>query len=267
MSSALQNLIPILLNPNYNQWEPAMTSYLMSQSGQWRIIMTDKDRPLYYGPGLCAARKQVGIPDNPLPLAKEEDDTTTGKRKATASATAVAKDNDEEDNLDEIRKWDDLNNQAIGNIWLCLHYSIQHKYHTVSTAGELWEKLASKYNQSGIMTVYLNFKTVMDTPIPENADPSLTINKITALFGKLWDNGVKVPDNVQAMILMAKMPWYMDSVAQLLRQEDLAKINITALRKHIILAWEQRQGHAPRRQNQAQKISAVQRGPNEPTFE
>jgi hypothetical protein len=241
-----------------------MTSYLMSQLGQWRIITTNKDRPLYQGSALRAARKAVGLPADP-PADEEEEDTTT-KGKGTTSMTAVAKVDDEEDNLDEIRKWDNLNNQAMGNIRLRLHYSIQHKYHTVTTAGELWEKLAAEYNQPGIMTMYLDFKAVMDITIPENTDPSLTIDKITALFGKLWDNGVKVPDNVQAMILMAKMPWYMDSVAQLLGQEDLAKINIAGLRKHIVLAWEQQQGHAPRRQNQAQKISAVQRSPNEPTL-
>jgi hypothetical protein len=265
MSSALTNLVPILTGPNYNQWEPAMTSYLMSQSGQWRIITTDKDRPLYIGPALRSAREAVGIPTD-LPADDEEGAEETSKGKGTASATAVAK-IDDEDNLDEIRKWDDLNNQALGNIRLRLHYSIQHKYRTVMTAGMLWEKLAAEYNQPGIMTVYLDFKAVMDIVIPENADPSLTIDKITSLFGKLWDNGVKVPDNVQAMILLAKMPRYMDSVAQLIGQEDLGKINVAGLRKHIVLAWEQKQGHAPRRHNQAQKISAVQRGPNEPTFE
>jgi hypothetical protein len=265
MSSALTNLVPILIGPNYNEWEPAMTSYLMSQSGQWRIITTDKIRPLYYGPLLQkTAKGKATTQEDP---ATEETDDERGR--AGASATAVVKTtaDDEEDNLEEIRKWDDLNNQALGNIRLRLHYSIQHKYRTILTAGELWEKLADEYNQPGIMTVYLDFKTIMETPIPDNADPSLTIDKIMALFGKLYDNGVKIPNNVQAMILMAKMPRYMDSIAQLLGQEDISKVNPVALRKHIILAWEQRQGHAPRRQNQAQKISAVQRGPNEPTFQ
>jgi hypothetical protein len=127
----------------------------------------------------------------------------------------------------------------MGNIRLRLHYSIQHKYRAIATAGELWEKLANKYNQPDIMTVYIDFKTVMETTIPENTDPSLTIDKITTLFGKLHDNGVQVPNNVQAMILLAKMPRYMDSVAQLIGQEDLAKVTVAKLRKHIILAWEQ----------------------------
>jgi hypothetical protein len=109
------------------------------------------------------------------------------------SATAVVKETSEDDNLDEVRKWDDLNNQALGNIRLRLHYSIQHKYRTILTAGLLWEKLAEEYNQPGIMTVYLDFKAIMDTPIPDNADPSLTIDKIMALFGKLHDNGVQIP--------------------------------------------------------------------------
>jgi transposase InsO family protein len=260
MSSALTNLVPVLIGPNYNEWEPAMTSYLMSQSGQWRIITTDKIRPIYFGPGTSqtAAKAQ----------ATDEDEETEERGRAGPSATAVVKETSEDDNLDEVRKWDDLNNQALGNIRLRLHYSIQHKYRTILTAGLLWEKLADEYNQPGIMTVYLDFKAIMDTHIPDNADPSLTIDKIMALFGKLHDNGVQIPATVQAMILMSKMPRYMDSIAQLLSQEDIKKASPTVLRKHIILAWEQKNGHAPRRNpNQAHKISAVQRGPKEPTFQ
>ena len=83
MSSALTNLVPVLIGPNYNQWEPAMTSYLMSQSGQWRVITTDKYIPLYYGPDLL---KQT-------PKGKETaqgaEETDKERGRAGASATAV----------------------------------------------------------------------------------------------------------------------------------------------------------------------------------
>ena len=66
---------------------------------------------------------------------------------------------------------------------------------------------------------------------------------------------------------MAKLPSAFDGLAQLFCQKESVKtLDVADMRKTIGLAWEQRKGgKAPR--NQAQKLSAVKRGPNEPPFE
>ena len=98
MLSALTNLVPVLIGPNYNQWEPAMTSYLMSQSGQWRVITTDKDRPLYYGPLL----KQTSKGKETTQEETEETDEERGRVGASATAVIKTTADPEEDNLKEI---------------------------------------------------------------------------------------------------------------------------------------------------------------------
>ena len=69
------------------------------------------------------------------------------------------------------------------------------------------------------------------------------------------------------MLIMTKLPASFDGLAQLFCQKEHIKtLDVADMRKTIGLAWEQRKGgKAPR--NQAQKLSAVKRGPNEPPFE
>ena len=66
---------------------------------------------------------------------------------------------------------------------------------------------------------------------------------------------------------MVKLPSAFNGLAQIFCQKESVKsLDVANMHKTIGLAWEQRKGgKAPR--NQAQKLSAVKRGPNEPPFE
>ena len=69
------------------------------------------------------------------------------------------------------------------------------------------------------------------------------------------------------MLIMTKLPTSFDGLAQLFCQKEHVKtLDVANMRKTISLAWEQRKGGKTPR-NQAQKLSAVKRGPNEPPFE
>ena len=66
---------------------------------------------------------------------------------------------------------------------------------------------------------------------------------------------------------MAKLPSTFDGLTQIFCQkENVKSLDVADMRKTIGLAWEQRKGGKASR-NQAQKLSAVKRGPNEPPFE
>ena len=66
---------------------------------------------------------------------------------------------------------------------------------------------------------------------------------------------------------MAKLPSAFDGLAQLFCQKESVKaLDVADMHKTIGLAWEQRKGGKTPR-NQAQKLSAVKCGPNEPPFE
>ena len=107
----------------------------------------------------------------------------------------------------------------------------------------------------------------MDIKITDQEDPTVAIDKMTAHFARCNASGLEVPDYFQAMLIMTKLPASFDGLAQLFCQKEHVKtLDVADMRKTIGLAWEQRKGgKAPR--NQAQKLSAVKRGPNEPPFE
>ena len=114
----------------------------------------------------------------------------------------------------------------------------------------------------------MEFKAALETTIPNNADPSLAIDKILAHFGRMEEGKASVPSYIQAMILLAKIPPAMESLAQLFCQseEDVSKIDTPKIRRAILLAWEQKGYRKNYGGGQAQRITAVKRGPQEPEF-
>lgn len=224
------SLVPLLTGPNYQSWAPLMNSLLLSQ-GQWLVIT--KDSP------------SVGMKTETL-------------EEGGPSITIVT-------NQDEVDKWEESNAKAVGNIRLCLHHSIHYKYQSINSARDIWEGLKEEYGNPGISGIYIEFKSAMDTTIPANSDPSLTIDKILAHFGRLEEAKVGLPPHIKVMILMAKIPSSMESLAQMFCQaDDISKLDTGKVKRAIILSWEQRMGKGNR--NQANKISAIKRGPQEPEF-
>jgi hypothetical protein len=129
--------------------------------------------------------------------------------------------------------------------------------------------LEEEFGNPGVIAIYLEFKAAMETQIPANADPSLALNKIFTHFGRLADNSVEVPQHLQAMIVLSKFPPYLDTLAQIMCQvDDVKELTVDKITRRVALAWEQKSRvKTPRPQQQAQKISAVRRGPNEPHFQ
>ena len=69
------------------------------------------------------------------------------------------------------------------------------------------------------------------------------------------------------MILMAKLPPSMDSITQVMCQEEnIQNLDLAKIRRATSLVWEQRQGKKAPPWN-TNKLSAVKRSPNEPPFE
>ena len=162
-----------------------------------------------------------------------------------------------------MREWAKTNSKAVRNISLRLHHSIQYKYQDEDNAGKLWKALEAEYGNPGVSATYLKFKAALVVRIPTDSDPTLAIDEFTSYFGRLAEAGVTIEQHIQAMILMSKLPREMDNLAQIVCQVGSVKdLN------SIILSWEQRNGrNPPRNQQQAKKISAVQRGLNEPSFQ
>ena len=173
-----------------------------------------------------------------------------------------------ETTIDDINKWVENNTRAVGNMRLRLHHIISFKFQNLTWATKLWHALKDAYGQPGVAGVYMEFKAALETTIPNNADPSLAIDKILAHFGRMEEGKASVPSYIQAMILLAKIPPMMESLAQLFCQseEEVSKIDTPKIRRAILLAWEQKGYRKNYGGGQAQRITAVKRGPQEPEF-
>jgi len=209
--------VPVLSGPNYQEWAPKMESFLMSQ-GQYTILTRPK-------------------PKEPTTL---KTDTTDFDPEAYMMVAADVVDAKHEEWEDKIEKLTEMNLKALGNIRLRLHHSIAYKCKDEKSAGELWRFLKQSYGKIGISAVYSEFKQAMDLKIPDNADPSLQIDRFTAHFGQLSKQLVEIDDHIQAMILLAKLPPSMDFLAHFICQEaEVMDLKVSKIRKSMLLNWEQ----------------------------
>ena len=239
MSSALTTLVPIMTGPNYQSWLPMMRNFLMSQK-QWRILSKPE----------------------PSPVAAVEGQDATETEPAVQAVSS---------NEDDIEDWRDTNDQALGNVFLRLAPAIQHRFREETNAGSLWRKLEKAYGKPGISVMYLEFKSAIETTIPEHGNPTQALDKMMLHFGRLRDFNLEIPEHLQTMIILSKLPSAYDSLTQILSQaDDPAEFTFEKLQRAVILAWEQRSGSRTRtnRQNDsAKKITAVKRPQGKPTFQ
>ena len=239
MSSALTTLVPIMTGPNYQSWMPMMRNFRMSQK-QWRILHKPEPSPV------DAVDAQAATETEP-------------------AVQAVAS------NEDDIEEWRDTNDQALGNIFLRLAPAIQHRFREETIASFLWTKLEKAYGKPGVSVMYLEFKSAIETTIPEHGNPTQALDKMMLHFGRLRDFSLEIPEHLQTMIVLSKLPSAYDSLTQILSQaDDPLEFTFEKIQRAVILAWEQRSGARTRgnRQNDsAKKITAVKRPQGKPTFQ
>ena len=174
-------------------------------------------------------------------------------------------------NEDDIEDWRDTNDQALGNIFLRLAPAIQHRFREETIAGFLWTKLEKAYGKPGVSVMYLEFKSAIETTIPEHGNPTQALDKMMLHFGRLRDFSLEIPEHLQTMIVLSKLPSAYDSLTQILSQaDDPLEFTFEKIQRAVILAWEQRSGARTRnnRQNDStKKITAVKRPQGKPTFQ
>ncbi|KAF9225540.1 hypothetical protein BS17DRAFT_652485, partial [Gyrodon lividus] len=111
--------------------------------------------------------------------------------------------------------WNHHNTQAIGNLCLCLAPNILAKVLSKTTASSIWSSLKEEYGTPGVAATYVEFKAMLDTLIPLHEHPTPAFSKINAHFARLADTDFEISPKVQAMILLAKLPSSVDTIAHL----------------------------------------------------
>ena len=78
----------------------------------------------------------------------------------------------EDEDTKAIECWDDGNDQAVGHLILRTGNHITNKYSTMKTAKEIWDDLEVQYSKLSIASVYIEFKALINTNIPDGNHPA-----------------------------------------------------------------------------------------------
>ena len=127
---------------------------------------------------------------------------------------------------DETESWDKHNEKALSNITLHVSPSIQVTIAHLSMVKEVWEHLKGNYSAPSIGNAYAELHRLLSTTIPAGSHPAPAITKMLSHFTYLKDTGFEFPVNVQAMIILCKLPPTMEVVAQILSQTLPSKIKL-----------------------------------------
>ena len=172
---------------------------------------------------------------------------------------------------DEHELWDKHNEKALGNITLQVSPLIQTAISHLTMVKEVWDHLKENYGAPSIGNAYAKLSQLLLTTIPTSFHPAPAITKMLSHFAYLKDAGFKFPANMQAMVILCKLPPTMEVVAQILSQTSPSKIKtlkLDGIVKVATLSFEQKGtscgsgGKAP----QANKLSTVKCNQVDPKF-
>ena len=130
---------------------------------------------------------------------------------------------------DEHDSWDEHNKKVLGNITLWVSPSIQTAISHLTMVKEVWDHLKENYGAPSIGNTYTELSRLLSTTIPAGSHPAPTITKMLSHFAYLKDAGFKFPANVQAMVILCKLPPTMEVVAQILSQTSPSEIKTLKL--------------------------------------
>lgn len=202
MSSALFSAVAsTVTGENMKVWESNMKLFLMA-AGQWEY--TQENEPVFY--------KDVTDSDGTtIQVAKKESELDADEKK-------------------ELKEWRRNDAKAVGNITLHLSSAIcTVAKDRADTAKELWDFLQTTYNVKGLGAVFSEFAAIMAAHIPPKAHPQKALDEIATHLSRMDDAEIGIPDHLEAMIVLVKLPPRYSSVRQLYSQLDSAGLKALTL--------------------------------------
>ena len=168
--------------------------------------------------------------------------------------------------------WTKVNSTIVGSIKLCFSDALKNKFLTHATASSLITALKAEYSTPGIFGAFVLFKELLDTKIAQSSHPVPSLNKVSDLFAHLKSARYEFLENIQAMLLLAKLLHSMDIIVQMIAQaKDTSGKQKTPTVEEIceaaVLSWDQCHMKEASKATQANKISAVKHKGDDPKFE
>ena len=193
----------------------------------------------------------------------------------------------EDEDTKAIKHWDDGNDQAIGHLILRMDNHITNKCSTMETTKEIWDDLEVQYSKPSIASVYMKFKVLIDTNIPDSTHPAPPFVTLMVHFQCLKEFKFKVSKEIQALLILAKLPSYMNVVTYLINlavDKDASTASsstsstsstpsaspipdLAAIECMTTLVWQQHVNKRPPKGKAANKLSVVKHKGKDPKFQ
>ena len=130
-------------------------------------------------------------------------------------------------------EWEDNNEHILGYITLKISAPIQQIMANITNARTLWNNLATNYGTTRSAGIFMDFQAVTDWKFNNRKDLQTSINELLACINCLTADGLTLPNNIQAMILLKAVPRNWDNFAGMIlattAASDLTTTRITPL--------------------------------------
>ena len=188
-SNTLPSEIPLLDGSNYRCWERAMKAFLQTKE-------------LFK---LLRATYVELLPLSAAELIQYNSDATP-----EATITLLQR------KVDLHVEWEDNNECILGYITLKISAPIQQITVNITNARTLWNDLATNYSTTRSAGIFMDFQAVTDWKFNDRKDPQTSINELLARINHLTADGLTLPNNIQAMILLKAVPRNWDNFASMI---------------------------------------------------
>ena len=125
-------------------------------------------------------------------------------------------------------EWEDNNECILGYINLKISASIQQIMTNVTNARMLWNNLVTNYGMTRSAGIFMDFQAVTDWKFDDRKDPQTSINELLAHIDCLTADGLTLPNNIAAMILLKAIPRNWDNFAGMILATTAAEHLTTA---------------------------------------
>ncbi|KAF5359931.1 hypothetical protein D9758_013958 [Tetrapyrgos nigripes] len=253
-SNVLMTTVPVFAGVDFNIWADILLSWLQA-TGLSSVLGSDRPSD--------ATMSTVS------PLSAED---TAAQAEAITAA------------LKKQANWDEKNDKAIGSIKLRLSPAIRQKTLGMTSAKEIWTTLKTAYGKPGVSAVYTDFKRATSITIPNDANPSATIELIRMHFDRVSAAGIstdttdsttpnvsimKIPNFLIVMFIISKLPPRYEYIINQYTQLSISQIDnqdLDELQSEIVNVWKSCQG-AFKGKPQANRLSAIKRKDSNPSFQ
>ncbi|KAF8665523.1 hypothetical protein AX14_006601, partial [Amanita brunnescens Koide BX004] len=151
--------------------------------------------------------------------------------------------------------------KIIGYFILKMTSSLQQLHARATNAKTLWDSLATAYTTTGSVAIFNDFTEVTEWRFDDQKDPTISMSELQARLERLTSQGITLPENVKAMILLKAVPKNWDNFARVILATTTASaLNITAVLPLIQEEWHRQNPHLAANLSQQQLPQGAQQG-------